>query len=273
MGNKKYAIKVVKPEELDFEANWSSYLYSEKLGIKSDLLIRFSKIARLKRGIATGGNDFFVFTKEFAKRRRLTKYSREILASPKFSKGFSFSRLDMKALEDDGKPTLLLYSNEETPSSDELKSHLREGEKRGISKSYLCRNRNPWYKVDRREPPDAFLTYMGRKYPRFILNEADALYLNNSHGLYLRDGGDKKRKKSLLLFLNVFFSKNYLRRFSKRYSGGMFKIEPRDLEGALVLDYLSLSSEQAGRLAEAFDQLNRGLERSKAREIIKKVIS
>ena len=271
-GMEQAFVKIIEPEDLGFQAKWSSYLYRKKLGITSDLLVKFPAVAHLKRGIATGGNDFFTFTRKFAKKKGLIEYSCEILKSPKLLTGFTLSRSDLKTLEENGKPTRLLYIDEETQISEDLKRYLQEGESIGVNRSYLCRHRNPWYKVDRRDPPDAFLTYMGRGNPRFIFNEAGALYLNNTHGFYIQEKIDESRKKALLLFLNAFFDKDYVRGYSKRYSGGMFKIEPKDLEETLILDPSSLSSYQSEKLSEALDKLD-DLKRGKARELVRKVLS
>ncbi|KXA94025.1 hypothetical protein AKJ65_05675 [candidate division MSBL1 archaeon SCGC-AAA259E19] len=272
MTKKNYITKVVKVEELDFQKNWSSYLYRKKIGIEDKRMIKFSEIGRLKRGIATGNNEFFTLTKEEAKKRKILNHTETILRTSKHLKGFSFSSSRIKELEEDGVPTELLYIDENTEITPELEDYLEEGKEKGVQNSYLCKNRNPWYEVERRTPPSAFVTYMGRGEPRFILNEAKSLYLNNCHGLYLNEDIGKERLKSLLLFLNSFFDREYIRGYTKNYSGGLFKIEPSDLEDTKILDVFSLSRNKIKKLAKRFDSLESNVQRDKMKKEIKGII-
>lgn len=272
MKRNKYTVKTIEPQELDFEKNWTSYIYRKKVGIKNHGLIEFSKIGCLKRGIATGNNDFFTLTREDAQKRGIIEHTRPVLRSARYIDGYVFSSNNIKNLEEKEIPTRLLYIDENTAITEDLEKYLEKGRKEGVHEAYLCQNRNPWYRVERRDPPPAFVTYMGREEPRFILNKAESLYLNNCHGLYLNKDLGLNRLKAFLLFLNTFFDKDYIRGYSKSYSGGMFKIEPEDLKKTEVVDFSNLSPEKIDKMANLFDNLDVNFNRDKMKGYVNDIV-
>ena len=106
-------------------------------------------------------------------------------------------------------------------------------------KSYLVRNRSPWYKVENREPAPFLLTYMGRINGkgdpfRFIVNHSRAVATNGNLMLYPR-GELKSGIEDGSLTLEAVhealkqLSQKLLIAGGRVYGGGLRKIEPKEL--------------------------------------------
>jgi hypothetical protein len=161
--------------------------------------------------------------------------------------------------EAEGDATLTAYANEdpesnETPGVVEYLQHGMSDDVEAHS-GYLARNRNPWFVVDRRDPPPILVTYMSRGGSRFIRNETDARNLSNLHGIYFDVDITESQMKALLAYLNSEFASEVVRRSGRTYSSGMDKIEPNEMEGVPVLDPCGLTDETVRELAELFDNL------------------
>ncbi len=95
----------------------------------------------------------------------------------------------------------------------------------GADKGYIARHRTPWYRVGMREPPAAFVSYMGRRPPVFRANPQRASFINIAHGLYPRAAMPQPVLDGLLHFLNTTTDPNS----GRVYGGGLSKFEPSDV--------------------------------------------
>lgn len=95
----------------------------------------------------------------------------------------------------------------------------------GADRTYIARHRNPWHAVDMREPPAAFVSYMGRRPPVFRANPWCASFVNIAHGLYPRQAIADATLTRLLDYLNRATGLHD----GRMYGGGMAKFEPSDI--------------------------------------------
>jgi adenine-specific DNA-methyltransferase len=107
---------------------------------------------------------------------------------------------------------------------------LRHATAAGAADSYVARHRTPWWRVRLGVPPPILASYMGRRPPVFVRNEAGASYLNIAHGLYPREPLDP----GVLDALAAFLSRSVSPEQGRVYAGGLIKFEPREMERLLV---------------------------------------
>ena len=95
----------------------------------------------------------------------------------------------------------------------------------GADQTYIARHRKPWHAVAMREPPAAFVSYMGRRPPVFRANPWRASFINIAHGLYPRQAMPAATLTRLLTHLNCATDMHA----GRMYGGGMAKFEPGDI--------------------------------------------
>jgi hypothetical protein len=245
-------------ESLDPESKWTNHFSSESTITISNLK-PFREVADIKRGIATGKNGYFCLSEEDVKDWELDKkHLSQLVRRADQLDQFSCTQEDWEEWRETGDTVWLLYHvpDEFTDIDDsELLAYLEHGEEVGADDSYLAHNRNPWYQVDRRGPPDVFATYMSKNGFQFVHNETDVRSLNNLHNIYLSDEYTKTETKALLAYLNSQIVNQLIGQSGRTYSEGMKKIEPNELKDIPVIDPKELSSGQLADLRRFFDDL------------------
>ncbi len=198
----------------------------------------------IKRGVETGGNDFFILTPmEVFGYDLPEEFLRPILPGPS-----ALAEQEIVA-DSRGDPILdnkrfLLNSplqeweiKQDYPS---LWRYLEMGMERCVHERYSCRHRNPWYSQERRPPAPYLCAYMGKSNKgddapfRFILNHSKAIAQNVYLMMYprpalarrLRD--DYSLRVTLWGTLNDMGNDEVLHR-SRIYGDASGKLEPMEL--------------------------------------------
>jgi hypothetical protein len=198
----------------------------------------------IKRGIATGGNSFFILSEEEIGTRGLPmEVFTPILPSPRYLR-----HNEVKARVD-GSPDidrrLFLL---DTKLSEEaihkrfpaLTAYLEEGKAKGLQERYLCMHRTPWYGQEDRPPAPIVCTYLGRgdakngRPFRFILNGSHATIANVYLALYPKPQMAREMDRDPSLARKVWSALNevspeILFGEGRVYGGGLHKLEPREL--------------------------------------------
>jgi hypothetical protein len=194
----------------------------------------------VKRGIATGANDYFVLERKRANELRL---SRDVLL-PVLPKA-RYLHEDIIESDHDGFPVtdkqLCLVScglpwlalKSRFPS---LAEYL-ESVPPEIRKRTLVSSRKLWYQQEVRPPAPFVATYMGRQSAtspiRFFLNRSSATALNNYLMIYPKPfllelgWGDQLQLEVFRVLRSV--DNDDLLRCGRVYGGGLHKIEPKEL--------------------------------------------
>jgi hypothetical protein len=107
---------------------------------------------------------------------------------------------------------------------------LRWAKRMGAHKGYIAKNRRAWWSVGLREPPPIMATYMARRSPAFVLNQAGARYINIAHGLYPRE----PLSSLVITRLVEYLSASAALAHGRTYAGGLVKFEPREMERMIV---------------------------------------
>ena len=219
-------------------------------------LATLSDFFEIKRGLATGDNDFFIVEKKTAEQKGIpVKFLKPILPSPRNIKA------DVIEGMPDGTPRtvpslVLLDCNEpeevvrkEYP---DLWTYLEQGKKRGVHEKYLTKNRKLWYQQEHRPPAPFLCSYVGRQLRdrapfRFFWNKSSATATNSFLMMYPKGRLTDILKADYAIHERVLRSLQEIDSMEvsmagRIYGGGMQKLEPSELGSVLGM-----------RLAEAIN--------------------
>lgn len=239
--------KLIKVSELKSEVKWTRF--PEKSVRTVSIEPRIADFFKIRRGLATGANDFFILTPEKAEQENIPKqFLKPILPSPRHLKADIINR------EDDGRPKidnkLLLLDCALPPEEVEftyplLWNYLQKGVELGVDQAYLCKNRPFWYKQEKRDASPFYCTYIGRKTKNsdkpfsFILNHSAAVVSNS----YLALEPLKEVRELLTnnpdIVVKIWEALNgicseIMKDEGRVYGGGMYKMEPKELANVPV---------------------------------------
>lgn len=96
----------------------------------------------------------------------------------------------------------------------------------GAESSYTARHRNPWWRVATGEPAPILMSYMARRPPAFVRNDAGAAIINVAHGLRPRVAMSAAELDLAAKALNAAVASAV----GRIYAGGLMKFEPRAVE-------------------------------------------
>lgn len=209
----------VEEIELAAASKWSRPAGSKRIGTP------LAELARVRRGIATGNNDFFILSEAHRHEWGLPlEELRPCLTTPRLVGGLEVT--DLAELgEDVPRWVLACWRPEAEQEGSPLGAYLRHGRELGVPDSYLASRRQPWHGLDRREPPAILWPYFNRTRVRFIRNRAEALPTNNWLGVEPHEDVDADRLWELLnqpSTLKAFLA-------ARRSYAGMTKLEPGEL--------------------------------------------
>ncbi|WP_018130188.1 Eco57I restriction-modification methylase domain-containing protein [Effusibacillus pohliae] len=224
---------------------WTSLVTSSKTSDDKNIdQITLSSLFIIKRGLATGANDFFILHRSEAKAKGIPeKFLKPVLPSPRYM------RETVIEAQPDGYPVLpdqYCLIDSDLPE-DVIKreypdfwAYLEQGKAMGVHKGYLASKRKRWYQQENREPAPFLCTYLGRdkggkgKPFRFIWNKSRALATNTYLLLYPTELLAEALKKEESLYAVIFgLLQNIdvadLLGEGRMYGGGLYKLEPSEL--------------------------------------------
>lgn len=252
----------VSTKTLQKSSKWNRgfILDTQETSIKSE--IKLSDLFQIKRGVATGANNFFILTPEQISQLRIpNELLTPILPSPRYLVNAEIFA-DKQGNPDFQRKLFLLTCKQQ---SEELRinypsvwNYLQQGIDAGISERYLCKHRSLWYLQEARDPARFLCTYMGRhqskdgKPFRFILNHSKAIAPNVYLMMYPKEHlatlltAHPELLQSVWKALNLIPIQSLINE-GRVYGGGLYKLEPRELANApadSLLKVLENSSDQ-----------------------------
>lgn len=226
---------------LDPENRWS--IQPKSVRLRDSSSVRLGDLFSVRRGIATGANDFFILDSKTVEVLELPRsFIKAILPKAKSLES------DVIEAAPDGTPNIQkqLFVIDTTCDIDEIKekypkfaAYLDKGISDGVLSRNLVARRKPWYRQEKREPAPFLCTYMGKAHGdrpaiRFILNKSQAIASNTYLMLYPNESLSRLIKYNpeitdILFSLLKDASKNAVSEYSRLHAGGLNKIEPREL--------------------------------------------
>ena len=239
--------RLVLADALQRERKWTRFPVADIRAAHKGITL--GDLFRIKRGLATGHNSFFILTRGQIDERQLPwEFFQPILPSTRYLEG------DHIKADKNGNPVLerqLFLLDCRLPEEDvklrypTLWAYLQTG-KPDVSERYLSRHRKPWYSQENRPPTPLICTYLGRSDKkngrppfRFILNESKATAANVYLLLYPKPelaramAQDTSLARKIWKFLNSIRPEDLLAE-GRVYGGGLHKLEPKELENLPV---------------------------------------
>ncbi|MBU2633964.1 MAG: SAM-dependent methyltransferase [Nanoarchaeota archaeon] len=246
------SLTLLKQGELNYKEKWLKYFNkNEKFESCKHNLIKLSDIAFVNRGIATGANNYFLFSNSKFKEWNLEEdYFKPVIAKSNFCKFIDFTNEDFENLIFQDKSSHLLYCFSEP--SQNLKKFIEHGEKQNLHKRYLTSKRTPWYSMEKRDVAPIWAGVFSRDGVKFILNKTNCLNLTTFHAIY-PNFNDENKLLFLVAFLNSEHCKELIKREMRSYGGGLNKFEPKDLENIPVPDINNVSQQKIDEIASLFE--------------------
>ena len=240
--NNPKVIREISSKTLKSESKWTRFPLMQTRQTESEMP-RIADYFDVKRGIATGSNDFFIISKQKILDLGLpVEFMRPVLPSARYVK-------EIEIMSDEyGNPIISeelflidcrLSENEVQEKYPALWKYFEQGRKT-VSSGYLCKTRKCWYYQEQREAPPIVCTYMGREKSngnmafRFILNHSNAVVTNSYLALYPKDNLKRafvekpELKRCIWTMLNSLTSESITAE-GRIYGGGLKKIEPSEL--------------------------------------------
>lgn len=223
------------------ESKWTRFPRQEiRTAIDTPILFDLFDI---RRGIATGSNDFFILSRERIDELQLPmECFRPILPSPRY---VSSDEIDA---DEQGNPILpqpLFLLDCRLPEQEVMKRYpslwrYLESGKEEMASRYLCKSRPIWYRQEDRRPTPFVCTYMGRgdsrsgRPFRFLLNHSRAIVANTYLMLYPKPHVAERLQGRPDTLRGIWELLNNIRPESlmsegRVYGGGLHKMEPKEL--------------------------------------------
>lgn len=227
-------------KKVDFKANkWTFYFLNQD---EIDFLDRFQSAANLFQmgeyakvevGITTGSNPFFTVPLSVVKKYNLEKYAKPLVGRSVQVPSVIFTDKDwINNRESDARTLLLTFLKmKELNEALGAREYIKLGEIDDIHTGYKCRIREEWQMVPSLRTSDALFIRRNNKYPKFIINEAQAYTTDTMHRVSVRDGIDIQ---ALTASYYNLLSLAYTEICGRSHGGGVLELMPNEVEKILL---------------------------------------
>lgn len=211
----------IRRDRLESENRWSTFIRTAK-AIPSGY-VELGELCRVHRGQVTGANHLWIEGDHSEGLPEEVFFPTVTRARDLIRAGWRLGGLDeLRRVID----LPLDLSGFDGGSRTAIDRFLRRARYLGVNDGYVAQHRRRWWSVGLRPPAPILATYMARRPPSFVLNDAGARHINIAHGLYPREVLSKKILTGLVRFLRTGTTVSG----GRVYAGGLTKFEPREME-------------------------------------------
>ncbi|HEX7197787.1 MAG TPA: methyltransferase [Candidatus Limnocylindria bacterium] len=194
---------------------------------------KLSELAILRRGTATGANEFFCLSDDAVAEHALPTTA----LRPMIRRLSGFDTDDITDVEFQQLPSTerkwLLVVTERQAEGTAVAAYIRHGEDQGFDTRYLCQVRSgPWFDVNHDlVTPEVVITTMSRGDFHVVENSIGAAITNNLYGWRWRDDVEKSTRSRVLAWLRGPDGQAALKAICRSQGDGLAKVEPAALAG------------------------------------------
>ena len=233
--------KKVSANSLSCKDKWAKYFKKEQI-IQSGQV--FGDLFKIRRGIATGANDFFILGEDVVKNNKIpAEFLKPILPSPRNLKT-NIINSDSSGVPSNVARNFLISTvstiEEIRSKSIWLANYLESGSET-IANGFLCKGRTPWYAQESRQPSIFLSSYMGRCRKdgdspiRFFWNRSKAIGTNSFLMIYPTASafeifGESEFSQEKMFKCIQAVTNTSIFDQTRSYGGGLFKLEPKELQ-------------------------------------------
>lgn len=226
-------LKTIKRTDLKAADKWAIHFEEGEIIFQAEYLTELKTFGNFSRGIATGANEYFGFSKSKATDHKIPEDNLiPCISKSQQIKSSLFEKNDLNALV---KSDATIYLVDLMVDSDAkaVKSYIKSGVEQEIHTRYLTKMRNPWYKLEKRAPAKILFGVFSRGGYKVIRNFTKAINLTCYHGFYPNTLGEKYVDYLFFYFMSDAAGK-IMQANMRKYGDGLDKFEPNDLNRSLV---------------------------------------
>lgn len=235
--NKPYQTVKINKSELNPNDKWNKEFLLHK-NKYHDSNITIGSFFNIKRGVATGDNSFFIINNDIRLKYDIPKtVLTPLIPPPRKLRTTIYTEEDLSS---DGLYLITCHESLDVIKEkyEGLYNYIEKGLRDGVNLRANCKNRNPWYGLEKRTTPPILVSYMGRNNNglnlpiKFILNQTNVIATNSYLCLYIKDEykynlNDETYKAIWNTLTSI--PKEVLIAHGRMYGGGLLKWEPKEL--------------------------------------------
>ena len=237
---------------------WTKYFTaSHEIDVLSSLrkdnrFAPFSTYGTINVGVTTGNNAYFSVDDTTVELYHLHDALMPLIGRSSHAHGIFFTEKDWVANRRAGKRSSLLVFPDipEADYPEKYRAYIRQGEAAKQNAGYKCKIRDRWYIIPSIWVPDAFFLRRNYEYPKFVLNECNAISTDTMHRMKINDGVDKR-----LLLLSYYNSVSFAfaETCGRSYGGGVLEILPGEMGNILIPKLEHIAPSKLNRLLNMVD--------------------
>lgn len=224
----------VDPAELRAPEKWLPRVpqpASAPAAIVRERMVPLGELAAVRRGIATGANEFFTLSAAEREHHGLVAETRPCVVKAPHAPFLQFTPADFETLRaSETKAFVLDLRGAVSAAAD---AYIGQGVAQGIDRRYLPRMRRPWYATESRGPAPLWVTTFSRRGFRCVVNAAGVAQLTAFHGIFPRSD-DPDWPSIIAAWLNSGPGLRLLDAQQRSYGSGLSKLEPSDVAAVPV---------------------------------------
>lgn len=244
--------KLVSYVELMDKEKWLSFLENREI---EEFLstVDCKTFFKASRGIATGDNDYFVFSLNKAQELGISqKHLKACICKSADAKRCFFEKIDFEHLVADNKKVFILDIKDTDDKG--VQDYIRLGENTGVNKKYLPKHRIPWYKSEDSKIAPIWIASAGRGNIKVVRNLAEVSNLTTFHGIFVKDEY-KELTDVIFLYLLTPIGQIILKQNKKELGNGLEKFQPNDINDAKMIDLRLLRTEQISEIKNIYREM------------------